>query len=69
MIDSIFNLAKPKNIKSRKSKIDFEKDVLPIIQKLNLWEKTYILGTKILLRTRNFLQFYKESKEVKVSYQ
>ncbi|WP_440881504.1 hypothetical protein [Tenacibaculum sp. C7A-26P2] len=69
MIDSIFNLAKYKNIKSRKFKIDFEKDVLPIIQKLNLWEKTYILGTKILLRTRIFLQFYEESKEVKVNYQ
>jgi len=68
IIDSIYNLNKPKNIEIRKAKTGFEKDVLKVVKNLKVWEKTFIKGTKISVRIRKFLQFYKTSNEIKVYY-
>jgi hypothetical protein len=68
IIDSIFNLNKPKNIEIRKPKTEFEKDVLEIVKILNRWEIIYIEGTKIPINNRRFMQFYKESNYIKVYY-
>ena len=68
IVDSIYNLNKPKNIEIRKPKTNFEKDILAIIKKLDVWEKTYINGTKTSVRIRKFLQFYKKPNEIKVYY-
>ena len=68
IIDSIYNLNKPKNIEIRKAQTNFEKDIIGIVKKLKRWELTYIEGTKTPVRIRKFLQFYKESNEIKVYY-
>ena len=67
-IDSIYDLNKPKNIEIRKPKTEFEKDIIKIVKKLKKWKTTYIKGTKIPVRIRLFLQFYKEQNEIKVYY-
>jgi len=66
--DSIYNLNKPKNIEIRKANKNFERDILKIVKNLKVWEKTFIEGTKISVRIRKFLQFYKNSNEIKVYY-
>lgn len=68
IIDSIYNLNKPKNIEIRKAKTNFEKDILKIVKKLNLWEKTFIQRTKTSVKIRKFLQFYKKPNEIIVYY-
>lgn len=68
IIDSIYNLNKPKNIEIRKAKTNFEKDILKIVKKLNLWEKTFIQRTKTSVRIRKFMQFYKKPNKIKVYY-
>ncbi len=68
IIDSIYNLNKPKNVKIRKAKTNFEKDILKIVNNLKVWEKTFIEGTKTSVRIRKFLQFYKKPNEIKVYY-
>ena len=68
IIDSIYNLNKPKNIEIRKAKTNFEKDILKIVKKLNLWEKTFIQRTETSVRIRKFMQFYKKPNEIKVYY-
>ena len=42
VIDSIYNLNKPKNIEIRKPKTNFEIDILKIVKDLKVWEKTFI---------------------------
>lgn len=68
IIDSIYNLNKPKNVEIRKAKTNFEKDILKVVKNLKVWEKTFIQGTKIPIRIRKFLQFYKKPNEIKVYY-
>jgi hypothetical protein len=68
IIDSIYNLNKPKNIEIRKAKTNFEKDILKIVKNLDVWEKTFIERTKTPIRIRKFLQFYKNPDEIKVYY-
>ena len=68
IIDSIYNLNKPKNIEIRKAKTNFEIDILKIVKDLKIWEKTFIEGTKTSVRIRKFLQFYKKPNEIKVYY-
>ena len=68
VIDSIYNLNKPKNIEIRKPKTNFEIDILKIVKDLKVWEKTFIGGTKTSVRIRKFLQFYKKPNEIKVYY-
>ena len=68
VIDSIYNLNKPKNIEIRKPKTNFEIDILKIVKDLKAWERTFIEGTKTSVRIRKFLQFYKKPNEIKVCY-
>ena len=68
VIDSIYNLNKPKNIEIRKAKTNFEIDILKIVKDLKIWEKTFIEGTKTSVRIRKFLQFYKKPNEIEVYY-
>lgn len=68
IIDSTYNLNKPQNIEIRKPKTEFERDIIEIVKKLNKWKITYIKGTKIPVRIRKFLQFYKEPNKIKVYY-
>ncbi|GGG97447.1 hypothetical protein GCM10011416_14310 [Polaribacter pacificus] len=68
IIDSIYNLNKPKNIEIRTTKTNFEKDILKIVKSLIAWDKTFIERTKTSVRIRKFLQFYKKTNEIKVFY-
>jgi len=68
IIDSIYNLNKPKNVEIRKAETNFEKDILKIVKNLKVWEKTFIERTKTSVRIRKFLQFYKKPNEIKVYY-
>lgn len=68
IIDSIYNLSKPKNVEIRKASTDFEKDILKVVRDLNFWEKTFIQGTNTSVRIRKFLQFYKKPNGIEVYY-
>jgi hypothetical protein len=68
IIDSIYNLNKPKNIEIRKAETNFEKDILKIVKEMKIWEKTFIERTKTSVRIRKFLQFYKKPNEIKIYY-
>ena len=46
VLDSIYNLNKPKNIEIRKAETNFEKDILKIVKKMKIWKKTFIKRTK-----------------------
>jgi len=68
LIDSIYNLNKPKNIALRKANTKFEKDIFQVVKNLKVWEKTYIEGVQTPVRIRKFLQFYKKRNKIEVCY-
>lgn len=68
ILDTIFQLNRPPNIETKKSKTEFEKDVLNIVKTLKKWEIICIDGTEIPVNKRIFLQFYKKNNFIEVYY-
>ncbi|MGO2102636.1 MAG: hypothetical protein ACTH3E_06270 [Psychroflexus halocasei] len=68
IIDTIFNLNKPLNIEYREAQTDFEKDILKVVRLLKKWEVTYLKNTETPVRMRKFMQFHKETGNIKVYY-
>lgn len=68
VIDSIFNLNKPRNIQIREPESRAEKDLLELVRNLKKWDKTYLPFSKKPIAYRMYLQFYPEEDTIKLYY-
>ena len=68
VIDSIFNLNKPPNIKVREPDTRAERDLLKLVRGLKKWDKTYLPFSNTPVAYRMYLQFYPEQDTIKLYY-
>ncbi len=67
IIDSLFDLNKTENSEERETATAFEEDIEGVVKQLKNWEITFIKGTKIPVKFRKYLQFYKKPNTIEVN--